>query len=152
MYWWSKYLMLSNSDDDSSSFLVQEELSSLFARVWSFCPSFLWPGLTFSCRFTWELSTSKFEPEVPQFPEGKPTLILLSSFPVLTRDPDLRGETSSLHWPCMTRLVGGSGFCHRRSITRGSVLSRHGTNHKALSGLRENFWNGCQKMSGNSWC
>ena len=32
-----------------------------------------------------------------------------------------------------------SGFCHRRRITRSSVLSsfRHGTNHNALSGLKE---------------
>ena len=80
--------------------------SSLFARVWSFCPSFLWARLTFSCRLTWEFSTSKFELEVPHFPEAKATLFLLSSFTGLTKDPDLCGETSSLHWPCITSLAG----------------------------------------------
>ena len=52
--------------------------------------------------------------------------------------------------------IGGSGFCHRRASTRGCVLSsfRHGTNHNALSSLRENTFkkkNGCQNMSESSW-
>ena len=62
--------MFSNSGYEASSFLVQGESSSLFARVWSLCPSFLVARLTFSCRRTWELSTSKFESESHQFPEG----------------------------------------------------------------------------------
>ena len=103
MYRWFENLMFSNSGNDASSFLELEEFPSLFARVWSFCPSFLWAGLTFSCRFTWEFPTSKFE---SQFPEARPNLFLSSSFTGLTRDPDLCGETSSLHWLCITRLVG----------------------------------------------
>ena len=42
----SENLMFSHSGDDASSFLVQEESSSLFARVWSFCPSFLRARIT----------------------------------------------------------------------------------------------------------
>ena len=106
MYRWLENLMFSNSGNDASSFLVLKESSSLFARVWSFCPSFMWARLTFSCRFTWEFSTSKFEPECHQFPEARPTLFVSSSFAELTRDRDLCGETSSWHWPCITRLVG----------------------------------------------
>ena len=117
--------MFSNSGDDALSFFVKKESSSLFAPVYSFCPSFLWGKLTFSCRFTYELSTSKFGPEVHQFPEAKRTLFLLSSFPILTR---------------YLALCGAASFAltvyHR---FRGFVLSlfRHATNHKALSGLRE---------------
>ena len=39
----------------------------------------------------------------------------------------------------MQHQIGGSGFGHRRTITRGCVLSssRHGTNHKALSSLKD---------------
>ena len=126
--------MFSNSGDDASSFFVQGESSSLCARV-----SFLWARLlTFSCRYTWELSTSKFEPELLQFLVVRPTLFLLSSFSGLTRDPDLCGETI-LFALTVHHQIGRSSFCHRRPITRGCVLSsfRHGTNHKALSSLRE---------------
>ena len=53
--------IFSITGNDASSFLVLEEFSSLFARVWSFCPKFLVAKLTFPCRFIWEFSTSMFE-------------------------------------------------------------------------------------------
>ena len=61
------------SGNGALSFLLLEKFSSLFAQVWSFCPSFLGAGLTFSCPITWEF----------------PTLFLSSSFLGLTRDPNL---------------------------------------------------------------
>ena len=131
--------MFPDSGNHASSFVVPEESSSLFARVWSFCPNFQWTRVTFSCRFTWEFSTSKFEPECPQFPKAKPTLFLSSSFSGLTRDPDHCGERSPFALT-VHHQMSGSGSCHSRAITRGCVLSshRHGTNHNALCGLREN--------------
>ena len=72
--------MFSNSGNDASSFLVLHEFSSLFAWVWSFCPSFLDAEITFLCRLTWEYPTSKFESECHQFPEAKPPIFLSLSF------------------------------------------------------------------------
>ena len=60
-------------------------------------------------EFTWELSTSKFEPELHQFPEATPTLFCQRSRS-LWRDFSF---ALTVH-----HQIGGSGFCHRRSITR----------------------------------
>ena len=130
VYRWFENLLFSNSGNDPSSFLVLDEFSSLFARVWSFCPSFQWVRLTFSCRFSWEFPTSKFWVGTSQLPEAKPTLFLSSSFTILTRDPDLCGETSSLHWLCITRLaglafvIGEAFFYNTLSVLRARLFSK----------------------------
>ena len=71
--------MFSISVDTASGCPVLRESSSLFGRLKSFCPNFPAARLSFSCRYTWELSTSKFEPELPQFPVARPALFLLLS-------------------------------------------------------------------------
>ena len=118
--------------------LCKENSLHFFARVWSFCASFLWARLTFSCRYTWELSTSKFEPELPQFPLARPTLFFCCRH--LRIDQRSRSLWRDILFALILHhQIGKSGLCHRRPNTRGCVLSsiRHGTNHKALSGFRE---------------
>ena len=97
------YTMFLYSGEGAASFLVPEGFSSLLTWDWSFCSSFLVAWRTFSCRLTWEFSTSDFESPSIQFPGACPTLFLSSSFPGLTRDPKLGEEISSLHWLCITR-------------------------------------------------
>ena len=89
--------MFSISGDTATGCPVLGESSSLFGQVKPFCPSFLESRLTFSCRCTWKLSTSKFEPELRQFPAAGLTLFLLYSITGLTGDPDPCDETPSLH-------------------------------------------------------
>ena len=106
-------------------------------------------SMRLGCRYTWELPTSAFELELPQFPKAR-LILVLYSFPVLTGDPDPCDETLSLYWPCITRLEGRAF-----AITRVRVLSsfRNGTNHNALSDLREwTFEIAWARMFKNTWC
>ena len=89
--------MFSNSGDTAQCGPVLVSFSSLFGRVKSFCPSFPEAKLTISCRNTWELPTSAFELELPQFPMAKLLLFLLYSFTGSTGDPDPYDDTLSLH-------------------------------------------------------
>ena len=106
MYRWFVYSMFLNSGEHAASFLVPGGFSSLFIWLWSFCPSSLAAWRTFSCRLTWEFSTSDFELPRSQFPGTWSTLFLSSSFPGLTWDPKLDEEVASLYCLCISRFTG----------------------------------------------
>ena len=72
--------------------LCQKSPRHFLGWVRSLCPSFLAAKLTFSCRYTWERSTSNFKLELHQFPVARPTLFLLSftrpEIPICVARPD----------------------------------------------------------------
>ena len=67
--------------------LCLKDSLQFFIWVGSFCTSFLVAWRTFSCRLTWEFSTSNFELPCSQFPGAWPILFLSSSFTGLTQSP-----------------------------------------------------------------
>ena len=104
VYRWFENLMFANSGNDASSFLVLEEFCSVFAQDWSFCPTFLWANINFWSVHLW-ISNFGIWARMSPISWGWANSFLSSSFPGLTRDPDLCDETSSLYWLCITRFT-----------------------------------------------
>ena len=111
-----------------------EGFSSLFIWVWPFCPSFLAAWRTFTCRLTWEFSTSDFQ--ITELPVSWYWADSFSFIVILRID-----SRSQTWWGSFSLVLAAhhqihkSCFCCWWAIVRGRVLSsfRHGTNHNALS-------------------
>ena len=76
-----------------------------------------------------------------------------SSFPGLTRDPDLCVETSSLYWLCITRFTSvASAVCAPSFEVASCPRFGMAQSQIALGLEKENFGSGYNHPSRNSWC
>ena len=127
-------------------FPCAREFSSLFARVWSFCPSFLAARLTFSCRYTWEFhlrslswNYHSFLVLSQRFFLRRPTPYWLEIPNFVVRHPLYTYCALPDWWVWLLPREA----CHSRSCL---VLAS--TRHQTQCALwleSENFWNGCWK-------
>ena len=108
MYRWFVYSMFLNSGVRMLQVSLCQEGS--LHSVFGFDPS---APVSWNLLLSTQLENFRlpiFESPSIQFPGAWPTLFLSSSFPLLTRDPKLGEEISSLHWLRITRFTG-LAFC-----------------------------------------